>query len=151
MVKKSEIMKKPKVFGVYGKSNSGKTSLIVQIIKHLTKNGYKIATVKISDKDINLDSKGKDTWMHSKAGSNLTVLSSKNETGYLLKQYKDTEEILKSIALLDNYDLVLIEGANDNTTKKIRLGNIKKRSNTILTFDGDFEKLIKIIQNEIMR
>ena len=70
----------PAVFGIYGKSNSGKTRLIVEIIKRLTNEGFNIACVKISDKKINIDTKSKDTWKYAKAGSKLVVLSSKAET-----------------------------------------------------------------------
>jgi Ni2+-binding GTPase involved in maturation of urease and hydrogenase len=43
-------MKKPKVFGFYGKSGSGKTRLLVDIIKRLTNDGLNVASIKISDK-----------------------------------------------------------------------------------------------------
>ena len=62
------------VFGFYGSSNTGKTTLIVNIIKNLTDEGFNVATVKITDKNISSDTKGKDTWKFSKAGSKIVVL-----------------------------------------------------------------------------
>jgi len=78
-------MKHPAVFGFYGESNTGKTSLIEGVISKLTEEGYKIATVKITNKKISLDSNGKDTWRHSQAGSKLVILSSPIETDFLFK------------------------------------------------------------------
>lgn len=141
----------PAVFGVYGESGSGKTKLITDIIKRLAKEGFKIACIKITDKKINIDTKGKDTWKYEKAGSKLVVLSSKNETDFLIKNKEEIQKIIDQINYLNKYDLVIIEGANDNFTPKIRLGTIKIRKNTIQTYKGDFEELIKTIKKEISR
>ena len=143
-------MKHPAVFGFYGESNTGKTSLIESIISKLTEEGYKIATVKITDKKIGIDSNGKDTRRHSKAGSKLVILSSPIETDFLFKNKQNINEILQNINKFGKYDLVIVEGANDKTTPKIRIGNIPERENTILTYDGDFKGLINTIKNEII-
>jgi molybdopterin-guanine dinucleotide biosynthesis protein B len=142
---------KPAIFGIYGKSNTGKTTLIVDIINKLTEEGYKIASIKISDKKIYIDSEGKDTWSHAKAGSKLVVLCSKNETDFLLKKREDIDLILENISSIGNYDLILVEGANENFIPKIRLGDIEIRENTILTYSGDFHDIINKIKNEIYR
>ena len=117
-------MKHPAVFGFYGESNTGKTSLIEEIINKLTKEGFKVATVKITNKKISLDSNGKDTWRHGKAGSKLVILSSPIETDFLFKNKQNINEILQNINKFGKYDLVIVEGANDKTTPKIRIGNI---------------------------
>jgi len=143
-------MKHPAVFGFYGESNTGKTSLIESIISKLTEEGFKIATVKITDKKIGIDSNGKDTWRHSKAGSKLVILSSPIETDFLFKNKQNLDEILQHINEFGEYDLVIVEGANDKTTPKIRIGNKPERENTILTYDGNFKELINTIKNEII-
>ncbi|MGF3554591.1 MAG: molybdopterin-guanine dinucleotide biosynthesis protein B [Thermoplasmatota archaeon] len=141
----------PAVFGIYGKSGSGKTTLIIKIIKSFTKEGFKIACIKITDKKINLDVKQKDTWKYAKAGAKLVVLSSVKESDFLLKNKLEIQEIVEKINNINNCDLIIIEGANDNFTKKIRIGNIKQRKHTILTYKGDFEELISIIKKEIIK
>jgi molybdopterin-guanine dinucleotide biosynthesis protein MobB len=94
---------------------------------------------------------GKDTWKHSKAGSELVVLSTKIETSIILKQYEKIEQILQHINDLGEYDVVIIEGVNYKNIPKIRLGNIKERENTILTYNNDFNELVKMIKKEILR
>lgn len=142
---------KPYVIGFYGASNSGKTTLIVKIIDHLSKERFCIASVKISDKKIGIDSEGKDTWKHSQAGSKLIVFSSENETDFLLKKNISSNKIVDIIGQLGEYDVIIVEGANDENIQKIRIGEIKKRKNTIFTYEGDFEKLINFIKAEISR
>ena len=142
-------MKKPKILGFYGKSNIGKTSLIIKLINCLSNDGLNIATVKITDKKIKLDSKEKDTWKLSEAGSNLVVLSSAIETDYLVKKKQTINDIIENISNIGHFDIILVEGANDKETPKIRLGKIKQRVNTVFTYDGDFEKLLEFVKNQI--
>jgi len=143
-------MKNPIVLGFYGKSGSGKTSLIIKLIKKLNKEGYNIVTVKITDKNIGIDNKGKDTWKYSKAGSKLTILSSPVETDFMIKQNKSINKILKQIHNFGSYDFVFIEGVHDKKTKKIRLGDIKERENTVLSYKGDFDILMQFIKKTRM-
>jgi len=144
-------MKTPTVFGFYGESDTGKTSLIEKIINRLTDDGYKLATVKITDKKIGIDTKGKDTWRHSQAGSKLVVLSSPVETDFMLKENKDIDEILQHINQVEGYDVVLVEGAHDPSIPKIRIGDIPERDNTIFSYKGDFDGVIAIIKSEVAK
>ena len=142
---------KPAIFGIYGNSDSGKTTLIVDIIKHFIHEGLNIATIKITDKKISMDSEQKDTWKYNNAGSKLVVFSSPIETDFLHFKSLKTDEILKYINKIGKYDIIIIEGAHDKNIPKIKIGNIKERENTILTYNGNFNELIKIIKNGINR
>lgn len=140
-------MNSPIAFGFYGQSNTGKTTLIVEIIKHLTDEGFNVATVKITDKNIGIDVKGKDTWKHSEAGSKLVVLSSPTETDFLLKSEMNIKKILLHIDDLRDCDVVLIEGAKNPNIPKIRLGdNTDERENTILSYDDNLDEIIEKIK-----
>lgn len=142
-------MSQPAVFGFYGSSNTGKTTLIVKIIEKLTKEGYKIASIKKTDKKKGIDDKGKDTWKHSSAGSRLVVLSSPNETDFIIKGKMQTDDIIQNITELGHYDAILIEGAHDSNIPKIRIGEIEKRENTIGQYQDNFEEIFNLIKKEI--
>ncbi len=142
-------MKNPAVFGVYGKSDTGKTKLIERLIKKLTIDRYKVATIKKTDKKISMDKKGKDTWKHSSSGSILVVLSSPIETDIIIKDKIPTLDIIQNISEFGCYDVILIEGAREPTIQKIRLGNIKERDNTIFTYKDNFEDLYGLVKKEI--
>ena len=133
-------MKDLTIIGFYGYSNSGKTKLIEKITKKITKKGFKVATIKNTNKKISIDTKQKDTWKHSQAGSKLVALSTPIETSFILKNKKNNNDIINIIQKFQNFDIILIEGANDPDIQKIRLNkNIKKRKNTILTYTNDFD------------
>ena len=57
-----------------------------EIAEQLKNKGFNIACIKISNKEIHIDSPKKDSWKYAKAGSDLIVLSSINETDFLIKQ-----------------------------------------------------------------
>ena len=117
------IFQKP-VFGIYGDSNTGKTRLISRIIKKISEEGYNIAAIKISDKNISIDKKGKDTWKFFESGANIVVFSSPFITVYMLNNEIEIEIIIQYIQTVFNCDVILIEGANKSFIPKIKVGDI---------------------------
>lgn len=143
------MMKQPIILGFYGKSNTGKTTLIVDLIKHLTFDGYNVASVKVTDKNIGIDSEGKDTWKHSQAGANLVVFKTPMETDFMLKQTQTEKEIIEKIKQIRNYDIIIIEGSKEKEIQKIRIGDIEERENTVFTYSNDFQQLIDFIKKQM--
>lgn len=137
--------------GFYGDSNSGKTNLIVDLIKKLKKLNIEVATIKISDKKIGIDKEGKDTWKHKMAGSLITVFSSPIETDFILNKNISVLEIIDYITKFQKIEVVIIEGAYDPKIPKIRVGQIEKRKNTLFTYDGDISKIISLILENIKK
>lgn len=142
-------MSMPIVFGVYGNSDTGKTTLIAHLVAQLTKEGYQIATIKQTKKAISMDTTDKDTWRHHHAGAQLVVFSSRCETNFLLKKTLNISEILRRISAFGNFDIILIEGANDPDIPKIQIGIGKKRSNTIAFYKDNFQEIIALIKREL--
>lgn len=143
-------MRKSKVFGVYGLSDSGKTKLLERIIEHFVQNGFKVATVKRTKKFITIDTKEKDTWRHHTAGANLVVFSSRCETDFLLYREMSAAEIVRRISKFGDFDLILVEGVDDPTIPKIRVGGGSKRSNTVASYKGNIKEIFTLIQKELM-
>lgn len=136
------------VIGFYGVSNSGKTSVIVDLIQQLTKQRFRIATLKKTDKAISIDKKGSDTWRHGQAGADLVVFSSKNETDFIMKKSMDSDAILNYIVGFGLYDIIFVEGASNPRIPKIKLGEIKSRENTIGTYDGNSDAILEVVKME---
>jgi len=141
-------MSVPKVFGIYGESESGKTTLLVQLVTRFTKEGCRVATVKQTNKDISMDVKDKDTWRHHQAGARLVVFSSRLETNFLLDTPLSSAEILRRISDFGSVDYVFIEGADDPEIQKIQVGSGKKRSNTLATYKGNFQEILTLLKKE---
>jgi len=137
------------VIGFYGDSKSGKTTLIIKIIEQLTKDGYNVATIKKTDRNVEIDTEGKDTWKHRHAGAKLVVLSSPYETDLMINKRIETKTIVDIISAFGVLDIVLVEGASDPSIPKIKNGNGKERDNTIMQYQDDLEGVMKIIKKEI--
>jgi molybdopterin-guanine dinucleotide biosynthesis protein MobB len=121
----------------------------VELIRHLTKEGYRVATVKCTNKPISLDTKGKDTWRHHAAGAVLVVLSSARETDFLVHTSITMSEILRTIATVGCYDLVLVEGANSPDIPKIQIGTCRKRKHTVASYENNLNEIVHVIKKEI--
>ena len=141
--------KKSAVIGFYGYSNSGKTTLIERLIRQLKEEGYSVAAVKVSDHDIRLDEPGKDSWRYAQAGAGAVALAALKETGIMLTSALDTQTIIKAVTLLQAPDVIIVEGAKDDFIRKVRLGDIEERANTIWNFDGIYENLVAFIHKEM--
>ena len=144
--------KKPRnmtVIGFYGYSNSGKTTLIERLIGDLKAEGYRVAAAKVSGHDLELDEPGKDTWRYSQAGAGVVALASKGGTAFMVDGALDMATILDVLAVTRHPDIVLVEGARTDLIRKVRLGDIEERENTIWTYDGVYEHLLKKVHQEI--
>lgn len=144
-------MTKPFVIGFYGYSNTGKTTLISDLIKRLTEAKYKVATIKCSDKKISFDKEEKDTYKHAQVGANPVVLSSFLETDFILNKKLSIKDIVNYLTTFEKIDVIFIESANESDIPKVRIGDIQKRENTILDYTGDFEKLYNFIEEKIRK
>jgi molybdopterin-guanine dinucleotide biosynthesis protein B len=143
-------MNQPLIFGFYGLSNSGKTHAMTTLIHNLTSKGYRIAAVKFTDKSLSLDTRGKDTWKYKEAGASLVVLSTSLEDTLMMKTIP-WKDMVHSISCLSFFDVILVEGAHDESIPKFRFGEIEVRNNTIASFQGDIGSLEDIILNDLIK
>jgi len=136
------------VIGVYGYSKTGKTTLLTEIIRRLTAEGVRVATVKCTDKEVSLDTPGKDTSRHRKAGAGLVVLSSAGETDFVYPDTLSIHEITDMVADggFGAFDLLLVEGAREPWIPKIRVGDCPKRPNTIGQCTGNVEEALELVR-----
>ena len=100
------------IVAVVGSSNSGKTTAVEVIIKGLTKKGYKVASAKrIPEKKFTIDTQGKDTWRHSKAGANVVLSVAPNELTIIKKVETKKHTLEQLIAEIpEETDIIIIEG-----------------------------------------
>lgn len=137
-----------KVFGFYGKSDSGKTTLIERLIHALAECGIKTAVIKQSCHSESIDPPSKDTHRFRQAGAHPVVFQGRNETVFF-NESTALDAIIKQLVELNDPDVILVESARDEHIMKIRLGDIQERANTLMTYDGNFEALLeKILKGE---
>lgn len=108
------------IISFVGRSNSGKTTLIERVIPELVRAGYRVATVKHAGHGFDLDTEGKDSWRHKRAGASSVVVVSRGS----LAMFADVPEELKVEEVRDrfldsSYDLIIAEGWKSEGYPKI--------------------------------
>ena len=141
-------VKNPFILGFYGQSGIGKTYLLHQIVRQLSEEGFQVAVIKISDKAISIDTEGKDTFLYGEAGANTVVFSSASESAFLVKKPLSTQIIVNQLQEMGSFDFILIEGAMEEWIPKVRLGDMTERENTLMTYNGNYETLLKMIKEK---
>ncbi|MCX8126432.1 MAG: molybdopterin-guanine dinucleotide biosynthesis protein B [Dehalococcoidia bacterium] len=105
---------------VVGKSNEGKTTLLEGLIPELKRRGYRIAVVKHTDKEVELDTPGKDSWRLSRAGSDAVVLSTPGKVVIFRAEVESSISEIQRFTGLD-FDLFIIEGYKQARLPKIEV------------------------------
>ena len=105
---------------VVGRSNSGKTTLIERLIPELVQAGYRVATVKHAGHGFDLDTEGKDSWRHKRAGASTVIVLARGS----LAMFSDVSEQIKVEEIRDRYldheiDLIIAEGWKSDDYPKI--------------------------------
>ena len=100
------------IVAVIGSSESGKTTTVETLIEALTKRGYEVASAKrIPKKEFTIDTQGKDTWRHAKAGASTILSVAPNELS-IIKKIDTTKYSLEQIVakFTDEVDIIILEG-----------------------------------------
>ena len=113
--------KKLPIVSIAGKSQSGKTMLMEQLIAEFKKRGYKVVALKHSHGRIEIDHPGKDSWKFTQAGSDAVCISSPDKLAFVknLDHELNIGEIMPIIGL--EFDLVLAEGFSKSKIPKIEV------------------------------
>lgn len=99
-----------KIIKFIGFSGSGKTTLIEKIVKKLSIDGVRVATIKHDVHGLDIDKVGKDSYRYSKAGAMVSVVSSLDLA--VIKIHKKLT-LVELISNVKNVDIIIIEGYSD--------------------------------------
>ena len=111
---------------IVGRHNSGKTTLIEQLIAHLVAEGLDVGSVKHhGHAGFGIDIPGKDSYRHRQAGASETVIACPGQMA-LVRTTAGDMECSDIVAQMPGHDLVLVEGYRKSglpTIEVMRAGN----------------------------
>ena len=108
-----------KAVAIVGVKKSGKTTTTENLIRELTKRGYKFATIKhVPEPDFTIDTPGKDTWRHAQAGAKTIVSAAANEIATIEKMSLETVSLNALMRRCKGNDIVFIEGLKKGLAKR---------------------------------
>ena len=110
------------VIGFVAYSGTGKTTLIEQLITFLTQRAYKVAVIKHTHHNFDIDKPGKDSYRHREAGAS-EVLMVSDQRWVLMHELRQAAEptMEEQLSMLSPCDLVIVEGFKDAKIPKIEL------------------------------
>ncbi|MFK5980470.1 MAG: molybdopterin-guanine dinucleotide biosynthesis protein B [Rhizobiaceae bacterium] len=113
-------MNNPKIFGVTGWKNSGKTTMICKLIEEFVKRGYKVASVKHAHHNFDVDHEGTDSHSHRMAGAGEVAVTSSKRWA-IMHELADSDEptLAEMLEKLSPCDIILIEGYKKEFHPKI--------------------------------
>lgn len=133
----------PPIVCIVGRSGAGKTTLLEKLIPELKRRGYRVAAVKHTSHDIEMDTEGKDSWKYARAGADATALSSGRRLAVFRNADHDWGPAEIADFLGDEFDLVLAEGFKRSNAPKIEVH--RRASGEIVS---SREELLAIVTDE---
>ena len=123
------IAKYPKVLGIAGWKNSGKTTLTERLIALLTQHGLKVAAIKHAHHSFDVDPPGTDSARHRAAGAHEIAIVSSVRIAHIRELEGEAEPTLAEVlAAFAPCDLVLVEGYKQVAIPKIEVRRLESRS-----------------------
>ncbi len=113
------------VYGIVGRKNSGKTHLIVRLVRAAAARGWRVATIKHAHHSFDIDQPGKDSYEHRAAGA-VEVLVASAQRWALVHEHRGAAEptLDELLGHLSPCDLVLVEGFKSGTHPKLEVYRI---------------------------
>lgn len=109
---------------IIGRKNSGKTTLIVELVDYLKSQGYRVGTIKHTSHHHELDTPGKDSHRHRQAGAEVVGIISPTLHAVFLPVNPDRPEFTPYESLAPMFaecDLVLVEGNSLTTAPRVEI------------------------------
>ncbi len=104
------------VFAFSAYSGTGKTTIIEKLVAALKAEGLRVAVIKHDGHDFDIDREGKDSWRFTKAGADISLISSKEKTAFIESRGL---ELSRLIDMVHDVDIILVEGYKNASLPRI--------------------------------
>jgi molybdopterin-guanine dinucleotide biosynthesis protein MobB len=132
------------VVSFVGNSGVGKTTFLEKLISVLKARGYRVGAIKHDVHKFEIDYPGKDSWRLTRAGSDVTIISSGDKLALIERPERERNlaEIVELIA--GRVDIVLTEGYRGAAAFKIEVS--RRAHSHVLT--ARLDDLIAIVSDQ---
>ena len=112
----------PRLISVVGKKNSGKTTLLVVLVKELVRRGRRVMTIKHGSHPFEIDAQGRDTWRHMhEGGAERVVMETPTSRVLIAKPSTPLGPRELAALYLDDAEFVIVEGFTSSDLPKIEV------------------------------
>ena len=127
-------------------SNSGKTTLITNLIKFFKNDNFRVGVIKDTFHKVEIDREGKDSYKFFETGADSVVINSANELVVRKKLEKKYPVKYIKDKFLDDMDVIILEGHKTGNFTKIEL--IKDKQEEFL-FEND-PNVVAVVSNKYL-
>lgn len=129
------------VLGFVAPSGTGKTHLLKKLIADLKSKGYRLAVIKHSHHDFEIDKPGKDSYELRAAGAAQTLIASKQRWALIVENNNPSQEaklehLIKQLEQ-SALDIILVEGFKFERFKKIEVHRSSVNQTPLFLSDPD--------------
>lgn len=118
----------PRIIGIAGWKNSGKTTLTERLVAELVGRGRRVSTIKHAHHDADIDQQGTDSFRHRQAGAIEVLLATGRRWALMHELRGDDEPSLDElVARLSPCDLVIVEGFKGGDHPKIETRRLEAK------------------------
>lgn len=122
------------VVSLIGYSNSGKTTVMVGLIRLLKARNFKVAAVKHAAHGYSPDPPGTDSWCYAAAGAEQVIIAGPKSLT-LHEFYQEEKSLADIMARIQEVDIVLVEGFKREPGPKIEVYRHEYSPDRITTAD----------------
>lgn len=126
------------IYSFIAYSGTGKTTLLEKLIAEFKSRELRVAAIKHDAHDFDIDHEGKDSWRFTRAGADITVITSAAKTAIMENRTVTLEALLGKIT---DVDVILTEGYKSGTWPKIAV----KRRATGKPFPPEAESFFAVV------
>ena len=120
----SESLSTPVRVHIVGRKNSGKTTLVCELVREFTSRGIRVATIKHTHHHHELDTPGKDSHLHREAGAAAVGILSPQMTAMFIpsdRELRGERRYEQFESLFADCRLILVEGDLHSTAVRIEV------------------------------
>jgi molybdopterin-guanine dinucleotide biosynthesis protein B len=111
-----------KIIGLAGWSGAGKTTLLSRLIPHLIGQGLRVSTIKHAHHEFDVDTPGKDSYVHRQAGATEVLVASSTRFALMHELRGAPEpELPALLARMQRVDLLIVEGFKRSPHPKLEV------------------------------
>lgn len=130
---------------IVGRQNSGKTTLIVELVEYLTARGLRVGTIKHTHHHHELDVPGKDSYRHREAGAAPVGIMAPGMNALFWPEVAardDEDRYSQMLIMFQDCDLVLIEGHLAGNAAKVEVWRAATGRRTLADDDSSIQAVI---------
>ncbi len=122
---------------IVGRARNGKTALIVDLVREITRQGLKVGTLKHSGHDHELDKYGKDSYQHRRAGAVPAAVVTTTQMAVYFPRSFEENPFGRLSPLFTGCDIVLVEGYIDGPGRKIEVWRASEKTEPLFKERAD--------------